>query len=142
MPAYDQAEGLVSEFMGGPPKRDPGLAWTDLENLLIKEYADDEIAIEAMRSLMKLTQAGDETPGELGAKAMRLSAMAFPEEVKQNAAIQVHLANLFIDALENENNRHDVIKEASIRLSVVIDLAKDSRKRQETVEHRFKLRKD
>lgn len=35
---------------------------------------------------------------------------------------------MFIDALENESIRHDVIKEALIRLSLVIDLAKDSEK--------------
>lgn len=46
----------------------------------------------------------------------------------------VLLANLFADVLENECIRHDVIKEAPIKLSVAIDLAKDSEKVLEKTE--------
>lgn len=38
------------------------------------------------------------------------------------------MADLFVDALENEHIKHDLIREAQTRLSVAIDLAKDSEK--------------
>lgn len=50
--------------------------------MLIGEYADEETAIEAMRSLMRLIQARDETPEELRTRTTKLAALAFPEEVK------------------------------------------------------------
>lgn len=105
MLAKDSAKGPVSEFVGELISKDPGL-----EKLVIKEYADDRTAIEAMRKLMKLTQAWDETPGDLGARAKKLSVLVSPVEVKENAAIQTQLADLFIDELGNECIRHDVIK--------------------------------
>lgn len=41
--------------------RVPGLVWADLVRLLIKEYTNEGIAVEAMRSLKKLAQTKDET---------------------------------------------------------------------------------
>lgn len=70
---------------------------------------------------MRLTQARDGTPGELGARATKLSALGFSEKVKENAAIQGNLVGLFIGGLENERIRHDLIREASVRLSVAKD---------------------
>lgn len=49
----------------------------------------------------------------------------------ENVAIQVHLVDLFVDALDNECTMHVIIKEAPIRLSVAIDLAKYSDKVRE-----------
>lgn len=57
-----------------------------------------------------------------------MSALGFSEEVKENTAIQGHLAGLFVGALENERIRHDVIREALTMLSVAIGMAKDSEK--------------
>lgn len=94
----------------------PGLMWADLQNLLIKEFADEGTAI----------QVKDETRRELGARATKLSTIALPGEIRDNAAIQMQLPDLYVDASENERIRHDVIKEVPIRLSVIIDLAKDS----------------
>lgn len=52
--------------------------------------------------------------------------MPFSEEVRENIAKQAHLADLYVQAPQNEYIRHDVIKEAPIKLSVAIALAKDS----------------
>lgn len=62
---------------------------------------------------MRLTQVRDETPGNLGEGATKLSDLVFPEEVKENAAIQAQLADFFVDVLENERIRHEVIREAT-----------------------------
>lgn len=44
----------------------------------------------------------------------KLSTIAFPEEVRENAGIQVQLVDLFVDTLKNEGIGHDMIKEALI----------------------------
>lgn len=61
-----------------------------LEKLLIEECADERTAIEAMRIRTKRTQARDETPEELGARATKLSTLTFPEEVRENVANNPH----------------------------------------------------
>lgn len=81
-----------------------------------------------MRGHRTLTQTGNETPDLLEARRMKLSDLAFSEEVQKDAVIQAQLVDLFIDALEKERIKQDVIKKAPIRLSVVIDLAKTSEK--------------
>lgn len=70
---------------------------------------------------MKLTPARDVTTSEMADRAMELSTTAFPEEVRQYAAIQVHLVNLFVDTLENERIRRDLINEAPVMLSVALN---------------------
>lgn len=95
---------------------------------MIKEYADEGTAIEAMWRLIKLIQTKEETTTELGERATKLSTIAFPEEVRENVTIQVQLADLFVDALGNKPIRHDMIKGSPIRLSVAINLTKDSEK--------------
>lgn len=55
-----------------------------------------------------------------------MAVLAFVKEVKENAAIQVQLANM--EALQNECIRHDVIKEAPVKLSAAIALAKNSQR--------------
>lgn len=54
----------------------------------------------------------------------------------ENFAIQAQLGDLFVDALDNERTRHVMIKEAPIRLSVAIDLAKYSDKVWEKTKNR------
>lgn len=62
----------------------------------------------------------------IGGKGDELSTVAFPEELRENAAFQVYLADLYVDALGNERIRHDVIKEGRVILLVSINLAKDN----------------
>lgn len=50
------------------------------------------------------------------------------KEVRENAAIQVQLVDLFVDALENKLIRYDIIKKDPKRLSVAISMVKDSEK--------------
>lgn len=122
--AFNAAEGPVSKFIGNHLVRDPQLTWKELEELLVEEYANEETAIEAMRSLMKLVQIRGKTLGKLGVRAKKMPTLAFPGEVRDNTAIQAQLVDLYIEALQNEYIRHDVIKEALVKLSVAIALAK------------------
>lgn len=54
--AFDAAVATVSDFIGYHLVGYPQLTWSELEELLIKEYTIEGTAIEAMRSLMKLMQ--------------------------------------------------------------------------------------
>lgn len=82
-----------------------GLTSADLDNALLKEYSDDGTDIDARRSLMKLTHASYVTTRELEARVTEFSTMAFPEEVRDNAAIQVQLEDLFLGKLMHQTRR-------------------------------------
>lgn len=125
--AYDATKGKASEFMKELLESQPHLSWERLKGLLTKEFTDEGTAIEAMRALLKLTQLRDETPGELGARAGKLSSLAFPEVVRDNAVMQAQLADLYVEALSDERVRHDVLKEGPVRLSAAIELARRAR---------------
>lgn len=104
-----------------------------MKRLLVTKYADEGTIVEAMRGLMKLAHAKCEFPKELGVRNEELAVLAFQKEVKENAAIRVQLANLYLEALQNECIRHDVIKEAPVKLSAAIALAKKSQRILEKV---------
>lgn len=82
--AFNAAVGTVLNLV-----RDSHLTWKELEELLIEQYADEGTATETMRSLIKLVQLKEETPGELGIRVEKLTTLAFPEEVRNNAIMQL-----------------------------------------------------
>lgn len=101
----DQSQNLQDHLA-----RDPQLTWTELEVLLVGGYVNKETAVEAMKSLMKLAQMKGKSPGDLEVKAQKLAALAFPEEIRENIAIQAKLADLYVEALQNEHLWHDAMK--------------------------------
>lgn len=78
---------------------------------MTQEFANKGKVIEAMRALLKLVQLRNETPGELGTRVEKLATLAFLENVKDNAVMQVQLADLYVEALTDEHIRHNVLKE-------------------------------
>lgn len=109
------------------------MSWTELKRLMVIEHADVGMVVEAMRSLMKLVQTKGKSPGELGERDEELAVMAFPE-VSGNATIQAQLANLYVEAFQNECIRYNMIKEAPFKLLAAITLAKGSQRIWEKVE--------
>lgn len=89
------------------------LASERLEELLTQEFAYKGTAIEAMRALLRLNL---ETSGDLGTRAERMATLAFPEEVKNNAVMQVQLTDLYVEVLSDERTRHDVLKEGPLKI--------------------------
>lgn len=67
------------------------LTWRELEELIIKEYADECIVIEAMRGFMRLVPLKDVTPGDLGARPEKLATLSFSEDIRSNVIMQVQL---------------------------------------------------
>lgn len=92
------------QILWGHLARDLGLKCVELVKLLTGEYT-----IEDMRGIIVLTQVRDKTPGEIGARARRLSVLTFPENVRENAVIHAKLAGKFFDVLKIECIRYDVI---------------------------------
>lgn len=86
------------------------------------------MVIEAMRSLMKLVQLRDETSRELGVSAEKQDTLAFPKEMRNNTIMQAQLTNWYMEALQNERIRHDVIKEVPVKSSAAVALAKGCRR--------------
>lgn len=111
--AFTFAVGTVSKFLRS----------LVLVELLIGEYADEGTAIADMRILMKVVQLKDETSGELGVRAEKMVILALPGELSNNAVTQSMVADLYVEALQNNRIRHDVIKKAPVKLSVAVALA-------------------
>lgn len=70
-------------------------------------------------------------PHEAGATEERnpggkLANLVFPEEERNKAVMQAQLANLYVEVLQNECIQHDIIKEALVKLLVVVALAENS----------------
>lgn len=63
-----------------------------------------------MKRLIKLVQLRDKNPWGLGVKAEKLAILSFPEEVRNYAIMQAQVADLYVEALQNEHIWHDVIK--------------------------------
>lgn len=49
------------------------MTWKEFKKLLVKEYTNEAMAIEAVRSFMKLVQIRDETPEELGVRDEKMA---------------------------------------------------------------------
>lgn len=114
----------------------PQLTWNELKELVIKEYNDEGTAIEAMTGLVELVQLKDKTHRELRAKAEGLAVVAFPEKFRSNEAMQAQMADLYVEAPQNECVQHNVIKEAPVKLYAAVALAKDSQGECEKVKRK------
>lgn len=65
----------------------------------------------AISGIITLAQTMGESLGELGVRAEKLAVLVFPGKVREKAAIQTQLADLYAEALQNERIRGDVMKE-------------------------------
>lgn len=102
------------------------MAWTELEVLLVGEYADEGTAVESLRILIKLGQMKGESSEELGVRTEKLAALAFHEKVNENVAMQTQLPDQCMwKHLKTTRIRHDIIKEAPVKLTLAIAIAKD-----------------
>lgn len=54
-----------------------------------------------------------------------MATLVFPGKVRENPVIQAQLADVHMETIQNEHIWHDVIKEAPVKLSVAIALAKN-----------------
>ena len=61
---YEAAAGPASKYVGGLYREDPALTWTELKSALIRQYASERTAIEAVRKLFRLRQGESEDLGE------------------------------------------------------------------------------
>ena len=78
-PGIRAAASPVSKYVGGLYRENPALTWTELKSALIRQYASERTAIEAVRKLFRLRQGESEDMGDLGERIADLAALAFPE---------------------------------------------------------------
>lgn len=70
--AFNTAVGTVWDFIGCRLVGNLQLSWSEFEGLYIKEFANEGTAIGSMRSLIKLMQLKNKTPGGLGQRSWTL----------------------------------------------------------------------
>lgn len=85
-----------SPSLCGPTSKGHWINMGCLREATDKKYADDGMVIGVRRSLIKLTQAWNETPGVLGTRTTKLSTLAFFEEVKEKSHHSGPVADLII----------------------------------------------
>lgn len=125
--AYEAAAGPVSTYIGGLYRENPALTWTELKSALVRQYASEHTAIEAVRKLFRLRQGDKEAMEDLGERIAGLAALAFPELATQNSGpIQALLADVYMDALSDRELRGDVLKEGPSTLAADIEVTHNS----------------
>lgn len=125
--AYEAAAGPVSTYIGGLYRENPALTWTELKSALVRQYASEHTAIEAVRKLFRLRQGDKEAMEDLGERIAGLAALAFPELATQNSGpIHALLADVYMDALSDRELRGDVLKEGPSTLAADIEVTHNS----------------
>ena len=121
--------GPVSKYIGGLYRENPALTWTELKSSLIRQYASELTAIEAVRKRSRLQQEESEDMGDLGERIAGLAALAFPEpETRNSGLIQALLADTYMDALSDRKLRGDVLREEPSTLAEAIEADRNSKR--------------
>ena len=125
--AYEAAAGPVSKYVGGLYRENPALNWTELKSALIRQYANERTAIEAVGKLFRLRQGESKNMRDLGEGIAGLAALAFPElKIRNSGPIQTLLADTYMDALSDREQRGDVLREEPSTLAEAIEEARNS----------------
>lgn len=125
--AYDNTTADVSDLIKDHLERNPELTWEQLKVALTERYATKTTSIEAMRTLMKARQGREETLVQMADRVTRLAELAFPMAgAREGDAIQALLADLYVDALSDEEIRRDVIRKAPVNLVEAVARARET----------------
>lgn len=124
--AFEATAGPVSKSIRRWIEESPGLGWEDLKNRVIEKYASVRTEIDANRKLLRLKQESGETPSELGERATELALLAYPEEAARECkVIQAQLVDLYVDALQDDEVRNEILRGRPARLADALELARD-----------------
>ena len=115
----------------------PEITWAELREKLETEYAGEPSALEAMGSLAELKQKEGETLVELGERIKRLSLLAFPQEnIRLTAVLQAHLVDCYIDALQDDEIKKEILKAEPEDVARAVHLARRNQNFMERVRKR------
>ena len=116
--AYDYLDGVVSEYIGLYLDDNLKSNWGDLLEQLTNQYSDYTSATDAARALIKIKQREGETLLELPSRVLGLAKVAYKDTVQcEGEAVQVQLAEYYMDAIENMFVREDTARAATASLA-------------------------
>ena len=120
----------------------PELTWAQMREELQAEYAGEPSALEAMRSLAEVRKKEDETLVELGERIRGLSLLAYPQEdIRSTPVLQAQLADCYIDALQDEEIKKEVVKAEPGDVTRAVHLARRNKNFLERVRKRHRGQK-
>ena len=102
--ADEAASRPFSKFIGALYRENSQITLDELKGALIRRYASERTAIEAVRKLFRIKLKVGETLVGLGDKMTGLAKLAFPNpEIRENGAIQALLADAFTDIIRDDD---------------------------------------
>ena len=125
--AYDYSDGIVSEWIGSYLDDHPDTSSKTLFDEITAQYGEFINPADAARALIKVTQEKNESLAELASRMSSLARMAYRDsELREGSAIQVQLAEFFIDGINNSFIREDVARANPKTLSEALSSARES----------------
>ena len=127
--AYDYSDGIVSEWIGSYLDDHPDTSSKTLFDEITAQYGEFINPADAARALIKVTQEKNESLAELASRMSSLARMAYRDsELREGSAIQVQLAEFFIDGINNSFIREDVARANPKTLSEALSSARESKR--------------
>ena len=125
--AYDYSDGIVSEWIGSYLDDHPDTSSKTLFDEITAQYGEFINPADAARALIKVTQEKNESLAELASQMSSLARMAYRDsELREGSAIQVQLAEFFIDGINNSFIKEDVARANPKTLSEALSSARES----------------
>ena len=125
--AYDYSDGIVSEWIGSYLDDHPDTSSKTLFDEITAQYGEFINPADAARALIKVTQEKNESLAELASRMSSLARMAYRDsELREGSAIQVQLAEFFIDGINNSFIREDVARANPKTLSEALSSARET----------------
>ena len=125
--AYDYSDGIVSEWIGSYLDDHPDTSSKTLFDEITAQYGEFINPADAARALIKVTQEKNESLAELASRMSSLARMAYRDsELREGSAVQVQLAEFFIDGINNSFIREDVARANPKTLSEALSSARES----------------
>lgn len=125
--AYDFTDGLVSEMIGEFLDDHPNCTSKDLLDQIAAQYGEFTNAADAARALIRIKQDRGEVLADLASRMNKIAKLAYRDaEMREGPAVQVHLAEFFIDALNNSFIKEDVVRSNPTTLSEALSAARQS----------------
>ena len=125
--AYDYSDGIVSEWIGSYLDDHPDTSTKTLFDKIIAQYGEFIKPADAARALIKVTQGRNESLAELASRMSSLARMAYKDsELREGSAVQVQLAEFFIDGINNSFIKEDVARANPKTLSEALSSARES----------------
>ena len=125
--AYDYSDEIVSEWIGSYLDNHPDTSSKTLFDEITEQYGEFINPADATWALIKVTQGKNESLVELASRMSSLARMAYwNSELREGSAVQVQLAEFFINGINNSFIKEDVARANPKTLSEALSSARES----------------